>query len=256
MRRAAWISRASASTGSCSASATTVPSRTASDTAWFTTAPAFACSTVSWYSLDHDMPPNSTAAARSIRSIQSPSVARKTMTLPRSSVMTAGFGEMPAISIVTCGISGNARPMPSASTTGRPSLAAHTTGMTPFEPPISADISATTGRFHRVSTISRRRPPSSPLSIFSIETVGAPTPPHGMRRASSGSSSRSTSGTGPWSSTAWSDARSPISVSPPPPAPRIAHPRASAGSVEASSCMARMLLKRRRGRTPRVPRVR
>ena len=72
------------------------------------------------YSVDAAAPPNSTAAARASRSIQSPEIVRKTITLPRSSVITHGFGSIPARCMVTCGTSGNARPMPSASTTGSP----------------------------------------------------------------------------------------------------------------------------------------
>ena len=69
---------------------------------------------------------------------------RNTITLPRSSVITHGFGSIPARCMETCGTSGNARPMPSASTTGSPIRAAQTIGQRPFEPPISADISAAT----------------------------------------------------------------------------------------------------------------
>src|SRR5205807_7990291 len=77
--------------------------------------------------------------------------------------------------------------------------------------------------------------PSAPLPNFSIETVGAPSPPHGINNPSSGSSSRSRSGTGPCSSTACRDISRPVSGSPPPPVPSTAHPRARSGRFPASS---------------------
>ena len=48
--------------------------------------------------------------------------------------------------MVTCGTSGNARPIPSASTTGSPIRAAQVMGSRPFPPPISMAISAATWR--------------------------------------------------------------------------------------------------------------
>ena len=119
--------------------------------------------------------------------------------------------------------------MPSASTTGKPHRAAHATGSSPLDPPISADISATTFLPHSSSTYLRITTASPPCSIFSIETTGAPIPPQGMISSSSPRSSRSTTGTGPWSSTACRAMSRPKRVSPPPPADRIAHPRANAG---------------------------
>ncbi len=126
------------------------------------------------------------------------------MRLPRSSVITAGLGEMPASCMVTCGTSGKARPMPSASTMGRCMAAAQVMGSMPFPPPISPAMSAATWCPVRNSSSSLSRSPSLPFSSFSMLTVGAPMPPHGMISASSGSSSRSTRGTGPWSSVACS----------------------------------------------------
>ena len=96
------------------------------------------------YSVDDARPPNSTDRVRAIRSIQAPSAAVMLRRLPRSSVSTDGEGLIPAISMVTCGTSGNARPMPSASTTGRPRCAAQLIGCMPLAPPISAAISAAT----------------------------------------------------------------------------------------------------------------
>src|SRR5579875_4172964 len=59
-----------------------------------------------------------------------------------------------------------------------------------------------------------------------------------MTRSSSDSASRSTTGTGPYVSTACRQARSPVWTSPPPPAPSTEHPRASAGSDRSSICIA------------------
>ena len=100
--------------------------------------------------------------------------------------------------------SGKARPMPSASATGSPIRAAQATGTRPLPPPISPAMSAATRRPVSASIWSRSRSPSFPFSIFSMLTVGAPMPPHGMIIESSASSSRSTSGTGPKSSMACS----------------------------------------------------
>ena len=195
-RRNAPISAISASTGLPVASSTAPPIRMASDTE-FRTVAVRACAAVRVNSVDEAAPPNSTAAARSRRSIQCPEMAWNRTRLPRSSVITAGLGEIPASCMVTCGTSGKARPIPSASTSGRPIRAAQVIGSTPFPPPISPAISAATGRSARNSRWARSRSPSSPFSIFSMLTVGAPIPPHGMISASSGSSSTSTRATGP-----------------------------------------------------------
>ena len=179
---------------------------------------ALACSTVNWYSLDHDMPPNSTAAARSIRSIQSPSVARKTITLPRSSVITAGFGEMPAISIVTCGISGTRGP----SRRRRRCRQAEPGGPHERDDAVrAADLGRhqrddrpvpQESRPSRAGGRPRRRSRSSRIRRWARRR---------RRRASGGHRPGARRGRraapGPWSSTAWSEARSPISVSPPRP---------------------------------------
>ena len=206
----------------------------ASETESRTVAPR-ACSAVIENSVEDAAPPNSTAAARSRRSIQWPEMVWKMTRLPRSSVITAGLGEMPARCMVTWGTSGKARPMPSASATGSPIRAAQEIGSRPFEPPISAAMSAATRRPVRSSRCSRSRPPSSPFSIFSTLTVGAPIAPHGMTRASPGSSSRSTRGTGPKSSVACRACSSPRYGSPPPPAPSTAQPRARARKESGSS---------------------
>src|SRR5579875_1295159 len=59
-----------------------------------------------------------------------------------------------------------------------------------------------------------------------------------MIRSSSSRASRSTTGTGPWVSTAWRQASRPVYTSPPPPAPSTEQPRASAGRVSASISIA------------------
>ena len=81
---------------------TASPIRIASDTE-FRTVASRACAAVSENSVDEAAPPNSTAAARSRRSIQCPEMAWKMTRLPRSSVITAGLGEIPASCMVTCG---------------------------------------------------------------------------------------------------------------------------------------------------------
>jgi hypothetical protein len=177
------------------------PMRWARDTEPWITA-VRASSTVRMYSVVAALPPISIVTLRWIRSSHSPVEAVVTRTLPRSSVKKAGDGEMPATCIDTCGSSGNARPIPSASRTGRPICAAQQIGISAFDPPISEDSNATTGRAKCRSTSSRRRAPSPPLSIFSIETVGAPIIPHGMRSPFAGSSSSVTSRGGPLSSIA------------------------------------------------------
>ena len=196
-----------------------------------------ACSTVRMYSAVAALPPISIVTRRWIRSSHSPDAAVVTSMLPRSSVRNAGLGEMPATCIETCGSSGNARPIPSASRTGKPICVAQQIGSSAFDPPISEDISAITGRPNRSSTISRRRWPSLPLSIFSIETVGAPIMPQGNSNPSGGRSSRVTKVAGPFSSRACNAISRPMCGSPPPPVPRTAAPRAIAWSAGSSSNM-------------------
>ena len=78
--------------------------------------------------------------------------------------------------VVIC-ISGKARPMPSASTTGRSSAAAVTMGSSPLPPPISAEIRASILAPRNSSRARSTRTPSVPSSSFSIDTAGAPMPP-------------------------------------------------------------------------------
>src|SRR6266581_2883945 len=140
-RRNAPMSAIRASTGLSWAPATACPILIASETEPRTVA-SRAWLAVIVYSVDAAAPPNSTAAARASRSIQCPVIARKTIRLPRSSVITHGLTSMPANSIVTCGTSGNARPIPSASTTGSPMRVAQAIGSSPFDPPIPAALVA------------------------------------------------------------------------------------------------------------------
>src|SRR6266699_3919828 len=184
------VTATSAAIGSPTAPASASPISIASVHVPRTAAPSRACATVMTYSVAAPAPPNSTAAERSSRSIHWPEIALKTSTLPRSSVITPGFGSIPARCMVTWGISGKARPMPSASTTGSPIRPAQVSGSRPFDPPISAGISAATVRPVIRSRCARRIAPSPPFSIFSMCTVGAPTIPHGRMSASAGSSSR------------------------------------------------------------------
>ena len=108
----------------------------------------------------------------------------------------------PASSIAVCVMRGNARPMPSASTSGSPRRAAHPTGISPFAPPISDARSAMTGRPYASSTPSSTHRGSASAPIFSMPTTGAPTMPHGISSASAGRSATATRSTPPSSSSA------------------------------------------------------
>ncbi len=170
--RAPTVSR-SASIGS-SAAASALPIWIASVTVPRTVAPLRAWAAVIVYSVEDARPPNSTESARAIRSIHAPFTAVMVRWLPRSSVSTDGDTLTPAISIVTCGTSGNARPIPSASTTGRPRWAAQLIGCMPFAPPISAAISAATRPPRTRSSPSRSQRPSSPCSELLDRDDGRP----------------------------------------------------------------------------------
>ena len=195
-RRAAPTVAMTSATGSASASRMARPMRPASVTVPGTVAPR-AWATVMGYSALAAMPPQAMAMARSRRSAQAPSALRKVARWPRSSTTTAGPAGMPARCIVTCWTSGNARPMPSASSTGRRMRAAHVKGTMPLEPPISAHMRALTGAPLKRSTSSRRYSPSAPDESFSMVTVGAPRKPQDMTTLSAGRSSKVTSSTGP-----------------------------------------------------------
>ena len=86
--------------------------------------------------------------------------------------------------------SGNARPMPSPSTTGNPAFAAVSIGSIEFDPPISAEMIEETLIPAASSTPRSARRHSSPCLIFSIPTTGAPMPPTDPTQSSSFSASR------------------------------------------------------------------
>ena len=162
---------------------------------------------------------------------------RSTSVLPRPSVSTTGPAAMPARCIACRCSPENARPMPSASTSGRPRRAAQVTGSSPFAPPTSKHMSAPTRRpAHGLDGVAQHAP-SSPLQSRSVGDRGrADRAARHARARRRGSSSSATSATGPCSSTARSAISRARSVSPPPPAPSTAQPRASCrevGRVEA-----------------------
>jgi hypothetical protein len=89
------------------------------------------------------MEPTSTHALRLIRSIHFQLAARATTTaLSRTSARVSGYIVKSWMAKLVIWASGNARPMQSASTTGRSSLAAAMKGWMALPPPISSDITA------------------------------------------------------------------------------------------------------------------
>jgi hypothetical protein len=89
------------------------------------------------------MEPTATQAVRERRSIHFHDSARATITaLSRTSASVSGYiGRSWMANDVICA-SGNARPMQSPSTTGRPSRAAAMKGWIELPPPISSDMTA------------------------------------------------------------------------------------------------------------------
>ena len=63
-----------------------------------------------------------------------------TAELPFSSASVIGVAETPCMVAMIIWISGNARPIPSASTSGMPSCAATTNGVVELSPPASIDV--------------------------------------------------------------------------------------------------------------------
>ena len=120
---------------------------------------------------------------RAMSSAQTAVVVVKVTTLPRSSVITAGVAGTPARCAVVIWSSGNARPMRSASTTGRLARAAHEKGTTPFSPPSSRQQMAATCVPVAFSTASCRRSASVPAPNFSTMTVVAPIMQNGQDQA-------------------------------------------------------------------------
>ena len=87
--------------------------------------------------------PTSTQALRERRSIHFQEAARATTTaLSRTSARVSGYIVRSWIAKLVICASGNARPMQSASTTGRPSTAAAMKGWSELPPPISRDMTA------------------------------------------------------------------------------------------------------------------
>ena len=146
--------------------------------------------------------------------------------LPFSSASPIGDALMPPIVNVTICSSGKALPIPSQSTIGNPSLAAAAIGNIELSPPASIGIVAYTFLPSWLETMSNRALYSLPPMIFSHSTVGAPIIAKGTIRASSGTSSGSSSVTGPHSFMAPIATSFPRYGSPPPPAPRRAAPLA------------------------------
>ena len=116
---------------------------------------------------------------------------------PFSSVMASGDAKMPCKVQVDIWISGKARPIMSPSTNGNPSALAAQNGMVEFRPPASADTSAVARRPKKVCSASITDNTCSRLAIFSISTVGAPTPATANTNASSASVAASIKCTGP-----------------------------------------------------------
>ena len=122
--------------------------------------------------------------------------------LPFSSASAIGVAETPYIVGVTIWISGNARPIPSASTSGMPIVAATLNGVVELRPPASIETVCVIGLPRKSCSALKARMISSPRGSFSTITVGAPIIAEGTTTASSGTSSTSTSCTGPCSRTA------------------------------------------------------
>ena len=86
----------------------------------------------------------SIVSERASRSVQRLSIVSMIAALPFSSASAIGVAETPYIVGVTIWISGKARPMPSASTVGKPSWAAAMIGANELPPPTSTGTVAAT----------------------------------------------------------------------------------------------------------------
>ena len=158
--------------------------------------------------------------------------------LSTASDCTTNSHGRPATFIEIIVASGNARPMPSASSTFSPRRAAHPTGATPLLPPISAAMSAVTVRPLSRSTSATMRSGCHAAESISMPTLGAPIADM-MSTASSGPSSPTwSSSTGPCSSIAISTANCTVCTAPPPPVPKIAAP-AARGATSSRSIVRR-----------------
>jgi hypothetical protein len=162
----------------------------------------------------------------------------KTPRLPFSSTIAIGVASIPASVGSTICSSGNARPIPSPSTSGSPSCAAAITGTVEFTPPASMQarcVGVFPTYFASVCTATEIW---SADGSFSTITVGAPIIATGSTQASSGRSPTATISTGPCSFSACSASSRPMCGSPPPPVPSTAAPRASAPRSSARSFIA------------------
>ncbi len=154
--------------------------------------------------------PISTVAVRASRSAQRLSTVSKTAVLPFSSASAIGVALIPDRVGRTIWTSGKARPIASASITGRPSSAAATIGLVELTPPTSMQamcVGATPRCVARLRIASANWPAEG---SFSTITVGAPIIATLSTTASSGRSSTATTGTGPCSRTAASASRRPM----------------------------------------------
>src|SRR5579871_4835522 len=165
-------------------------------------------------------------AARANRSVHRFPVVRSRTVLPFSSATTMGVAETPSMLGTSICSSGKARPMPSASISGRPVRAATTKGIVELMPPASPQTMWVTRHPRWSCSASRALTASSPRGSFSTITVGAPIIADWTTTASSGTSAASTSVTGPFSRTAWRASSLPMYGLPPPPVPRTAAPLA------------------------------
>ncbi|OLT04032.1 hypothetical protein BJF90_24290 [Pseudonocardia sp. CNS-004] len=172
-------------------------------------------------------PPAATVKARACRSSQAKSSVRSTVTLPITSLSTANSRDRPTTLSDTIVAFGNARPIPSASSTASPSAAAQPAGRTPLLPPISAAMITVTGRSISRSTSRSRVAACALAPSISMPTDGAPIPDMTITASSGPSSSTPTSRTGPCRSIAASAVSCGVCTAPPPPVPKMAAPAAS-----------------------------
>src|SRR5712664_3831404 len=178
----------------------------------------------------------STVIERARRSVQRLLTVVMSAVLPFSSARAIGVAEIPNRVGVTIWISGNARPMPSASTNGILICAATLNGVVELRPPASIETVCVIGRPRYSPSSLNARMISSPLGSFSTITVGAPIIADGTTSASSGTSSMSTRDTGPCSRIACWASSLPMYGLPPPPVPSTAAPMARSSRSCSVTC--------------------
>ena len=100
------------------------------------------CEAVMTYSVDTTLPPHAVQPARQMFSTHLLLMVSIRPMLPFSSMKSMGLADTPPMVNVTIWISGNARPMPSTSTMGRPRRAAAAMGSMEFTPPASIGMMA------------------------------------------------------------------------------------------------------------------